>query len=209
MKTTLLSFLPIAFSAIAVAVAPMSAHAAAPEIGKPAPDFSLPGADGKTHSLSEHKGSVVVLEWTNPECPFVKKFYNAGAMQKFQKAAVKKGIVWYRINSNAPGKQGSQTPENLAAYDKAHKVAATTSLSDADSKVARLYDAKTTPHMYIINKEGVLVYNGAIDDKPTPDAGAIKEAKNYVRAALKEVMTGKPVTTATTKPYGCGVKYAD
>lgn len=208
MKTTLLSFLPIAFSALAVAVAPMSAKAA-PEIGKPAPDFTLPGSDGANHQLSSHKGKVVVLEWTNPECPFVKKFYNVGAMQKFQKKAVDNGVVWYRINSNAPGKQGSQTAENLAAYDKAQKVAATASLADLDSKVARLYDAKTTPHLYIINKEGVLVYNGAIDDKPTPDSGAIKEANNYVKNALKEVMKGKPVTTSTSKPYGCGIKYAD
>ncbi len=208
MKTSLLAFLPVAFSALVLASAPVSAKESA-EVGKPAPDFELPGADGKTHKLSDNKGKVVVLEWTNPECPFVKKFYNVGAMQKLQTEVTGKGVVWYRINSNAPGKQGSQNPEQLKAYDEAQKVTATGSLSDLDSKVARLYGAKTTPQIAVINAEGTLVYNGAIDDKPTPKSDDIEGAKNYLTAAVEETLAGKAVSTPTSKPYGCGVKYAD
>jgi len=178
------------------------------EVGKPAPAFTLPGSDGKDHSLADSKGKVVVLEWTNPECPYVVKFYKPGEMQKLQKEITGKDVVWYRINSNAPGKQGSQTPEQLAAYDKSHNVAATASLADPESKVAREYGAKTTPHIFVINAEGTLVYAGGIDDKPTAKSGDIATAHNYLKAAVEETLAGKPVTTSVSKPYGCGVKYA-
>ena len=202
MKTLLL--LPFAFSAL-FAFSP-SLHAEA-EAGKPAPNFTLPAGDGKSYELAASKGKIVVLEWTNPECPFVKKFYEKGDMPKLQKDALAKGVVWYRINSGATGKQGSQSAEQIAAYDKSHDVAATASLLDADGKVGRAYGAKTTPQMVVINAEGTVVYNGAIDSKNTPKQTDIAGATNYVTQALGELAAGKPVSVSTSKPYGCGVKY--
>ncbi len=205
MKTLLL--VPFALSAL-FAVSPVLHAADSPaEVGKPAPNFSLPGGDGKTHDLASAKGKTVVLEWTNPECPFVKKYYEKGDMQKLQKDALAKGVVWYRINSGAPGKQGALTAEQVAAYDKGHEVAATASLIDSDGKVGRAYGAKTTPQMFVINPEGMLVYAGAIDDKPTPKQADIAASKNYVTQALDELAAGKPVSHPTSKSYGCGVKY--
>jgi len=200
----ILLLVPFALSALFMAPALRAAEA---EVGKPAPNFTLPGGDGKMHELAASKGKIVVLEWTNPDCPFVKKFYEKGDMPKLQKDALSKGVVWYRINSGKPGKQGHQTAQQIAAYDKSHNVAATASLIDADSKVALAYGAKTTPHMYVINAEGVLVYAGGIDDKPSPKQEDIAGAKNYVTQALEEIAAGKPVSHPTSKSYGCGVKY--
>lgn len=180
------------------------AHA---EIGKPAPDFTLAGADGKSHSLAEAKGKIVVLEWTNPGCPFVQKFYQPGEMQKLQKEMKEKGVVWYRVNSAAPGMEGAQTAEQAATYEKAHKIEAVTTLLDPEGDVGHIYGARTTPHIFIINAEGTLVYNGGIDDMPTPRSGDIAIAKNYVRQTIGELLDGKPVSISTSKPYGCGVKY--
>jgi peroxiredoxin len=177
-------------------------------IGQPAPDFTLQGGDGKPHSLADFKGKYVVLEWTNPQCPFVHKFYDSGTMQKLQKEETAKGVAWLRINSGAQGHEGYQTISDLAAYVKAHNVAATESLLDPDGKVGHAYGARTTPHMFVIDPKGVLIYAGGIDDTPSPDPATLATAKNYVTAALDEAMAGKPVTTPTARPYGCPVKYA-
>ena len=177
-------------------------------IGQPAPNFTLEGGDGKQHSLADYKGKFIVLEWTNPQCPFVHKFYDSGTMQNLQKEETAKDVVWLRINSSAAGHEGYQTVSDLAAYVRSHHVAATASLLDPDGKVGHMYGARTTPHMYVINAQGILVYAGGIDNKPSPDVADIPKARNYVIAALDEVMAGKPVATPTAPPYGCSVKYA-
>jgi peroxiredoxin len=185
-------------------------HAASPaSVGQTAPDFTLQGADGKTHSLADYKGKFVVLEWTNPQCPFVHKFYDSGAMQKLQKEQTAKGVVWLRINSSAEGHEGFQSVSDLAAYVKDQNVSATQSLLDPSGKVGHAYGARTTPHMFVIDTKGTLVYAGGIDDKRTPNPDDIPGAKNYVTAALDEAMAGKAVTTPTAQPYGCSVKYAE
>ncbi|MCS7013058.1 MAG: thioredoxin family protein [Chloroherpetonaceae bacterium] len=178
------------------------------EVGKPAPNFKLMDYQGKMHQLSDFKGKVVVLEWYNPECPFVVGHYKTGNMQKLQQTYTEKGVVWLLINSSAPGKQGHLTKETAPGVLKENNVKATNLLFDHDGTVGRLYEAKTTPHMYIIDKDGILVYNGAIDDDVSTKGGANAKV-NYVAKALDELLAGKPVTTATTKPYGCSVKYAD
>ena len=177
-------------------------------IGQPAPNFTLQGADGKDHSLADYKGKFVVLEWTNPKCPFVHKFYDSGTMQALQKKETGKGVVWLRINSGAPGHEGFQSPADLQSYIAEHHVAATQSLIDSDGKVGRMFGARTTPHMFVINPKGTLIYAGGIDNKPSPDPDTIPTATNYVATALSEAMAGKPVTTPTAPPYGCSVKYA-
>jgi peroxiredoxin len=177
-------------------------------IGQPAPDFTLTGGDGKQHSLSEYAGKFIVLEWTNPGCPFVHKFYDSGAMQKLQKEETGKGVVWIRINSGAAGKEGTQTVADVADYEKQNNVASTVTLLDPDGKVGHMYGARNTPQMFVINPKGELIYAGGIDNKPSPDAADIPTATNYVTAALDEAMAGKPVTTPTARPYGCSVKYA-
>jgi peroxiredoxin len=176
-------------------------------INQKAPQFTLHDPKNKTVKLSDFKGKYVVLEWFNFGCPFVKKHYESGNMQKLQKEYTNKGVIWLSVCSSAPGKQGH---ESTSDYDRmfAEKNAAPTAiLIDADGKVGHLYDAKTTPDMYVINPEGILIYAGAIDDTPGTDVSEIATAKNYVTAALDESMTGKPVTTQETKSYGCSVKY--
>ena len=175
-------------------------------VGQPAPNFTAIDSNGKRHSLADFKGKHVVLEWTNYDCPFVAKQYNTGAMQNLQKTATQKGVVWLSVNSSAAGKQGNFEPAKFNELAKEKKAAPSAILLDSDGTVGKLYGAKTTPHMYLISPEGKLVYNGAIDDKPTTDTGATPE-KNYVQLALSEAMAGKPVSVATTKPYGCSVKY--
>jgi len=177
-------------------------------IGQPAPNFTLQGADGKSHSLSDYKGKFIVLEWTNPECPFVHKFYDSGTMQGLQKTETAKGVIWLRINSSAAGHEGYQSVSDLASYVEDQHVAATASLLDPDGKVGHLFGARTTPHMFVINAKGVLVYAGGIDDTPSPDPATLATATNYVTAALDQAMAGKPVTKPTAAPYGCSVKYA-
>jgi peroxiredoxin len=181
--------------------------AAAPKVGEPAPDFTLTDLQGKQHSLADFKGKYVVLEWNNPDCPFVHKHYDSGNMQKLQQEAEKKGAVWLTINSGAQGKQGAYSPEKLQQILKEKNASPTAYLLDPEGKVGRAYQAKTTPHMFVINPQGNLIYDGGIDNKPTPDQADIAGATNYVRAALTESMEGKPVSTATSKPYGCSVKY--
>ena len=177
-------------------------------VGQPAPNFSLQGADGKSHQLAKYKGKFVVLEWTNPQCPFVKRFYHSEVMQALQKKETAKGVVWLRINSGAPSQEGSQTPAELAAYVKANHVAATASLLDPTGKVGHLYGARNTPQMFIIDPKGTLIYAGGIDDHPSADADDAPAPTNYVTEALDEAMAGKPVSTPTAPPYGCSVKYA-
>jgi len=176
-------------------------------VGQAAPNFTLTGADGKPHSLADYKGKYIVLEWTNPNCPFVHKFYDGGQMQNFQKEETARGVVWLRINSSAEGKADHQTPGQAAAYEKENHVASTQTLLDPSGQVGHLYGARNTPQMFVINPEGVLIYAGGIDDKPSANAEDIASAKNYVTAALAEAMAGKPVSTPTAKPYGCSVKY--
>jgi peroxiredoxin len=176
--------------------------------GDAAPDFSLTSVDGKKVSLSDYKGKVVVLEWFNLGCPFVQKHYNNKDMQGLQSEYTGKGVVWLSINSTNPNHKDYLTPEKAAAQVKQKGIASTAMLQDADGKVGQLYGAKSTPHMFVINAEGKLVYQGAIDDNPSPKADP-KAAKNFVRSALDEVLAGKAVTQAQTKQYGCGVKYAD
>jgi peroxiredoxin len=184
-----------------------SAAFALPEIAKPAPNFSLKDLSGKEHELSDFKGKYVVLEWVNFGCPFVRKHYGTENMQKLQRQFADKGVVWLSICSSAPGKQGNESPsaakEGLAKFGS-H---ATAYLADADGKVGKLYGAKTTPQMFVIDPEGVLIYSGAIDDKPTPDPKTVASAKNYVQTALNEATSGKTISVPSTKPYGCSVKY--
>lgn len=168
-------------------------------VGQPAPNFAVADTNGKMRSLSEFKGKFVVLEWFNPDCPVSKGFYDNQTMQNLQKSLAKKGIVWLSIDSSAPGKQGNITPEKGNAILKERTATPTALLLDPDGKIGRLYGAKTTPHMFIIDSKGTLIYNGAIDDKKT--------GKNLVQAALDEALAGKPVSISATQPYGCSVKY--
>jgi Peroxiredoxin len=177
-------------------------------VGEPAPAFTLTDLDGKTHNLADYKGKTVVLEWVNPECPFVVKHYEkSGNIPATQKAAVADGAVWFQINSAAPGKQGDYDTAAAKAWQEKTKAAATAYLRDVDGKVGKAYGAKTTPHIFVINPEGVLVYNGAIDSIRSGNPKDIEKAENYVKSALAAVKEGKPVANATTQPYGCAVKY--
>lgn len=177
-------------------------------VGQAAPNFTLQGNDGKKHSLSDYKGRYVVLEWTNPNCPFVHKFYDSGTMQALQKKETAMGVVWLRVNSGAPGHDGYQTVADLNSYIAANNVVATKSLLDPDGKAGHLYGARTTPDMYVIDPSGTLIYAGGIDNKPSTNAADIASATNYVVAALSESMAGKAVAKPTSQPYGCSVKYA-
>src|SRR5436309_15208829 len=199
MKTTLTLFA----SLIATAVFASDV----PSVGSAAPDFSLTDAKGKTHSLSEYKGKYVVLEWFNPECPFVKKHYGSDNMQKLQKEYTDKGVVWLTIDSIAPGTEGNLTPEQAQKVATSWKTHQTAFLLDPDGKVGRAYGAKNTPHMFVVNPEGKVVYEGAIDSKATPNPADIANSTNYVKVALEESMAGKPVSHPNTKPYDCSVKY--
>lgn len=193
--------------AFAVAGLPLVAHAVA-EIGKPAPAFSVMDATGKVRSLEEFKGKTVVLEWNNPDCPFVKKHYVASTnMQNQQKAATDQGVVWLSVNSGASGKQGHLDAASATAKLSELKAAPTAYLLDSDGKTGQAYGAKTTPHMYVIDGKGTLQYAGAIDSVPSADAADIPGAKQYVNQALAELAAGKPVSEPSTKAYGCSVKY--
>lgn len=176
-------------------------------VGKPAPAFTLTDSNGKKHSISDFKGKYVVLEWVNYDCPFVKKHYDSSNMQKLQKEFTDKGVVWLSINSSATGKQGHFEASKINALIKEKGAHPTAYLIDTDGQVGRLYGAKTTPHMYIINPNGELIYNGAIDDKASANPDDIAGSKNFVRAGLQEALAGKAVTVSASQPYGCSVKY--
>ncbi len=176
-------------------------------IGEKAPDFQGVDSNGQTHRLSDYHGKFVVLEWHNNGCPYVRKQYNSGNMQKLQKQWTAKGVVWLTIISSAPGKQGYVTAAEENAYIKREGAAPTAAILDPTGAIGHLYGAKTTPHMFVVDPSGTLIYDGAIDDRPTTDLADIPGAKNYVSAALTEAMAGKKVATPVTRPYGCSVKY--
>jgi peroxiredoxin len=177
--------------------------------GSTAPDFKGVDSNGVQHSLSEYRGKFVVLEWHNQGCPYEQKHYLSGNMESLQKQWTGKGVVWLSILSSAPGEQGYETPAQENAYMKKMNASPTAALLDSTGAIGHLYDARTTPHMFVINPAGKIVYQGALDDKPTPDPSSLKGADNYVSDALNAAMAGKPVAVAVTKPYGCSVKYSN
>jgi peroxiredoxin len=181
--------------------------AKSPAIGTKAPDFTLTDTSGNKRSLSDFKGKHVVLEWINHGCPFVKKHYNTNNMQTLQREFTAKGVIWLSICSSAKGKQGHMSNDEWNKTTKNKEANPTAVLIDGNGKVGKKYDAKTTPHIFIIDPEGNLVYKGAIDDKATTDKNDVPTAKNYVRAALEESLAGQPVSIASTESYGCSVKY--
>ncbi len=177
-------------------------------VGQPAPAFQLTDTSGKTVQLADFKGRHVVLEWVNPGCPYVQKHYNSGNMPTTQKGARAQQVVWLSVSSTAREAHDYKPPAELAGWLKGKGADATATLMDDDGRVGRSYGARTTPHMYLIDPQGRLVYAGAIDSKPTADPADIKSATNYVNQALAESLAGKPVSKAVTQPYGCSVKYA-
>jgi len=180
---------------------------AAATVGQPAPAFTATDVTGKAVSLADFKGRHVVLEWVNPGCPYVQKHYGATNMQGTQKAAVDQGVVWLAVSTTARDHVDYKAPADLAAWMKSNKAAATATLMDPEGTVGRAYGARTTPHLYIVNPAGTLVYAGAIDSKPTANPADIAGATNHVKQALAESLAGKPVSVASTRPYGCSVKY--
>jgi peroxiredoxin len=191
---------------LALAAASLQVDAAA-KVGAMAPDFTVTDMSGKTHKLSDFAGKFVVLEWLNYGCPFVGKHYGSGNMQALQKQWTTKGVVWLSVISSAPGQQGHSAPAKAQADYKAKGSNATTVILDESGALGKAYGARTTPHMYVIDPKGNLIYNGGIDDKPSTDVADVKTAKNYVSAALTEAMAGKAVSVSTSQPYGCNVKY--
>lgn len=203
MKPSLLACVAAAslsFTAVTVA-------SAAASVGQPAPAFTLTDTNGKTVSLGDYKGKTVVLEWHNPECPFVKKHYDSANMQGLQSKYTKDGVVWLAVSSTEPAHQDYKKPAVLNALLKSSNASPTAYLMDESGIAGKAYGARTTPHMYIINGQGTLVYAGGIDDKRTANIADIKTARNYVATALDELKAGKSVTTPTSTPYGCSVKY--
>ncbi|MBX9932948.1 MAG: thioredoxin family protein [Methylobacterium sp.] len=194
--------------ATALLTLPIAAHAAGPQIDKSAPTFSATDADGKTVSLGDYRGKTVVLEWTNHDCPFVKKMYGGQAMQGLQKKWTEAGVVWLTVISSAPGEQGAVSPQDANRLTQERGASPSSVLLDTAGTIGKAYDARTTPQMFVITGEGTLVYQGAIDDKPTANLDDLKTAKNYVDAALTEVAASKAVSVKTSKPYGCSIKYA-
>jgi alkyl hydroperoxide reductase subunit AhpC len=197
----------IAAMVLAGACAVLPALWATAKIGESAPDFTATASNGKTVKLGDYRGKYVVLEWHNNGCPYVGKHYNSGNMQKLQKEWTAKGVIWFTVLSSAPGKQGYATATEENDYLAKMKSAPTAALLDPTGEIGHLYEAKTSPQMVVINPEGVLIYSGAIDDKPTTDLADVATATNYVNAALEASMAGKTVQTPTTRPYGCSVKY--
>ena len=177
------------------------------EPGETAPDFTLKDSKGNSQKLSSYSGKFVVLEWMNPECPFVKKHYSIGNMQSLQKEYTTKGVVWLSIISSAPGKQGYCTGPQAEANTKDQKASPTAVLLDPSGEVGQMYGAKTTPHMFVINPEGKLIYMGAIDSIRSANSSDCAKAENYIRQTLDAALAGKPVPTPETKSYGCSVKY--
>ncbi|MEO0558267.1 MAG: thioredoxin family protein [Bacteroidota bacterium] len=182
---------------------------AGPEPGSTAPDFTLVDTSGETHTLSDYQGNVVVLEWLNYDCPFVGKHYGSGNMQALQQQAEQDDVVWLSIVSSAPGEQGHFPPTEMNARSEQEGGRQLAILMDESGEVGRLYDALTTPQMVVIDRDGMVTYNGAIDDTPSTDQADIETAQNYLTPAVTATLAGDPVETARTTPYGCSVKYAD
>ena len=184
-----------------------AAAQAAPAVGQPAPEFTLKDAAGRTVQLSDYRGKYVVLEWTNPGCPYVRKHYDSGNMAATQQDALARGAVWLSINSTEKASGDWLEPAKLVAWQKDRKVQPTATLLDEEGTVGRAYGARTTPHMYIVDPQGRLVYAGGIDSIASSNPADIAKAVNYVRQGLAEATTGKPISTAATRPYGCSIKY--
>jgi len=189
------------------ALAWMPVALAVPAVGQAAPDFALKDTNGHTVKLSDFRGKYVVLEWTNPGCPYVRKHYNSGNLPDTQRDATSKGAVWLSINSTARDSSEYVDPTQLVAWMSERKARPTALLLDEDGTTGRAYGARTTPHMYIVDPQGKLVYAGGIDSIPSSDPDDIKKAVNYVKQGLGEAMSGRPISQATTRPYGCSVKY--
>lgn len=199
--------LTILFLAVGLTVGIFADSSAQVENGKPAPNFTLKDSYGSDVSLSQFQGKYVVLEWLNHDCPFVMKHYNSGNMQSLQKAYTGKGVTWFSVLSSAPGKEGYYEAADVNRLNEEKKGSATALLLDPAGTVGKLYGAQTTPHMYIIDPKGILVYQGAIDDIRSTNPDDVAKARNYVSAALDEAMAGKLITIPSTKSYGCSVKY--
>jgi peroxiredoxin len=195
------------FAAFGV-VAPRNSAANVATIGAPAPTFTLTSSNGPTISLADQRGKIVVLEWTNHDCPYVRKHYSSGNMQALQKEATAQGIVWLSVISSAAGTQGHVSAGQANELTKTRNASPTAVLFDPTGTVGKAYGATNTPHMYVITKDGVLAYAGAIDDKPTTRRQDVETAQNYVRPALAAVVAGQPVKTPITRAYGCSIKYA-
>lgn len=200
------SLTAVAFAAL---VSLPAAALAAVAVGSPAPEFSGKTSDGKTVNLADYKGKIVVLEWTNAGCPFVRKHYDGKNMQSLQKDYTAKDVIWLTVNSSAKGKQGHLEGDALKAEPARESIASTAYISDETGQIGQLYGAKVTPHIFIVGKDGNVAYAGGIDSIGSTDPEDIAKAEPYVKTALDELLEGKPVTNATTKPYGCGVKYTD
>jgi len=200
MRTLLLAF----YSLLIVTICRAEAEAV---VGQAAPAFTLNDLDGKAVSLASYAGKIVVLEWTNIDCPFVRKHYGSGNIPKLQAAYTAKGVIWLSVNSSAPGKEGNYPAAQIEARRAGWKAASTDYLTDANGKVGRLYGAKTTPDFFIVDPSGVLRYSGAVDSIPSPDPSDIPQAESYVAEALDALLSGQTVKTASTTPYGCSVKY--
>ena len=194
------------FVAILSAVPLLSAEANI-EVGKAAPNFQGIDTQGNTINLSDYKGKIVVLEWSNHQCPYVVKHYEGGNMQSLQKETTKEGVVWLTIVSSAEGKQGYTKPQEANAIIEAKDAHATARILDPSGKIGHLYGARTTPHMFVVDAQGTLAYAGAIDSNSSVKSSTIASATNYVREAVNDLMAGKDVKISSTKPYGCSVKY--
>jgi hypothetical protein len=182
-------------------------QSAAAGVGKPAPAFAAVDSLGHSITLANLKGSFVVLEWMDPNCPFTRKHYDSGNMQQLQRTFTAKGVLWFSVNTSLRQGPDYTPPGKLNAWSRKLRTAPTALLMDSDTSLARLYGAKTTPHVFVIDPRGILIYAGAIDDKRSTDADDIVGANNFVRAALDEALAGKAVTVPTTNPYGCAVEY--
>lgn len=206
-RREILTVLAAAAAAAGVAQTAATPAAANPQTGTPAPDFTATDSKGKLQALAAYKGKTVVLEWTNHECPYTVKHYATGNMQALQKAATDSGAIWLTVVSSRPGTQGHVNALEADQLTDARKANPTAVLLDPRGNLGRLYDARTTPHMYIIDPAGMLVYMGAIDDQPTANHASVKTARNHVRDALDAMTAGRPIAIASTRPYGCTVKY--
>ncbi len=198
MKTLLMACLGVAWAGAATAAA---------TVGRPAPAFTVQDTSGKAVSLADFKGKTVVLEWVNPGCPYVQKHYSSANMQGTQKDAAAKGVVWLSVNSTAQDHGDYKPPMAMAQWMQQQKAAATATLMDSDGKAGRAYGARTTPHLYIVDASGTLVYAGGIDNKPSANPADVAGATNHVKVALAELQAGKALSQPTTRPYGCSVKY--
>jgi peroxiredoxin len=202
------AFTTMLATAAAILLSPAAPSHAEPKVGSPAPAFSAVNSDGKTVNLADYRGKTIVLEWTNDGCPYVRKHYGTGNMQALQKKWTDQGIVWLSVISSPPGEQGFADGARANALTAERKASPSAVLLDPKQQVARAYGATVTPHMYIIKPDGTLAYAGGIDDKATARPADVKDAKNFVDAALAELKAGKPVSTPATRAYGCTVKYA-